>query len=368
MPLLDPRLQSIGQVSFEFTIIKPFSGVQYDIHSRIETYWKSTQTISGGKTKQAQSTEQQHLVTESSLSGQYVWVPIQVTKDHVAFVCPTWRLPTSLMELFACEVNAPQLEKICDLARSKEQIVKQMREVKSVEDVQRLISTSYVPLSQFLALLGPQYKLHLQIILPTVTEQAYLGISLAADVNTIIDTILSTVFAHADDLKGREGCESPRSIFFSSSNSTLCTALNWKQPNCKSFCVMFCAVLMPMSDPVFLASNLGLDDYPENEGAFGSHLKRSPHGLPVVDSDRRCSSVKEAVKFSKLNNLLGLIIDAEVMVHAPALITTIKESGLVLITHGEVNHRKVNVDTQTVHGVDGIQVDGICNLLHGIDT
>lgn len=74
--------------------------------------------------------------------------------------------------------------------------------------------------------------------------------------------------------------------------------------------------------------------------------------------------MKEAVKFAKSNNLLGLIVDAEIAVHAPALITTIKESGLVLITHGEENQRLENVNTQTVHGVDGIQANGICALLH----
>ena len=74
------------------------------------------------------------------------------------------------------------------------------------------------------------------------------------------------------------------------------------------------------------------------------------------------------MKFSKSNNLLGLIIDASVALYAPALITTIKESGLVLITHGEENSKRQHIDTQTVYGVDGIQLDGICELLHGIET
>lgn len=117
---------------------------------------------------------------------------------------------------------------------------------------------------------------------------------------------------------------------------------------------------------MFLALNLG----PSDSGSFVttrsdlSSLSRSPHGLPIQDSDRRCASLKRAVKFAKVNNLLGLMIDAEVAIHAPALITTIKESGLVLITHGQINSEREKINTQMVHGVDGIQVDGICTLLH----
>lgn len=119
-------------------------------------------------------------------------------------------------------------------------------------------------------------------------------------------------------------------------------------------------------DPVFLALNLGPGDNVASHltNPELSSLSRSPHGLPIQDLDRRCASLKKAVKFSKVNNLLGLIVDAEVAIHAPALITTIKESGLVLITHGEVNLQRDNINTQTIHGVDGIQVEGICNLLH----
>lgn len=117
---------------------------------------------------------------------------------------------------------------------------------------------------------------------------------------------------------------------------------------------------------MFLASNLGPHDGITN--ITSGVQARSPHGMPIIDSDQKCASLKEAVKFSKLNNLLGLVIDAEVAVHAPALITTIKQSGLVLITHGPKNDDSENIATQTFHGVDGIQVGGICKLLHGINT
>lgn len=235
VPLLDPRLQSIGHLSFEFTVIKPFIGVQFDIHSRIETYWKSTQTITGTKIR-AQSQHLQHLVTESSLSGQYVWIPVQITKDNVAYVCPTWQLPTALLELLPNQVKAIELEHICASVRSRELVLSALKNVKTTNDVQRIVGNSYLPLAEFLSNLDSAYKLHLQILLPTLAEQRFLGVDISTNVNTIIDTILSTVFAEADALKKSVESINPsetRSIFFSSSHPTLCTALNWKQPNCK---------------------------------------------------------------------------------------------------------------------------------------
>lgn len=256
IPLLDPRLQSIGQVSFEYTIIRPFSGVQFDIHSRIETYWKSTQTIAGNKVKnqnamsglvppglsqqqhlhqqQQMQAQQQHLITDSSLSGEYIWTPIQVTRDNVAFVAPTWRVPSSLISLTTGELDAQEFEQICDLIKPKQSIVDALRHANSPREVQHVVESSYIRLSDFLEALDVRHRLHLQILLPTYSEQKYLGIRTTPDVNIITDTVLSTVFSHAEKVKARAEFAATRSLFFSSGNSIMCTALNWKQPNCKA--------------------------------------------------------------------------------------------------------------------------------------
>lgn len=114
---------------------------------------------------------------------------------------------------------------------------------------------------------------------------------------------------------------------------------------------------------MFFASHLGRDTSNEQDQTL-----ISPHGLPTRELDSRCASVKEAVKFSKLNNLLGVILDASIALHAPALITTIKKSGLVLITHGSSNIQEDNVESQCSHGVDGTMVSGVLSLRHFINT
>lgn len=230
VPLLDPRLQTIGQVSFEFTIIRPFSGVHLDINSQIDTYWKSTQTIAASKAEQ--KNQPHYLVTDSSLSGQYLWVPIQLTKDNVPYVCPTWRLPGLAVNLSLCQINSRELNALFPSDQTRQITKNELRDVNNLNQAQILIQTCYISLKDFLSSLSPEFNLHLQIISPTVTERGYLDIEYSCDVNTIIDKVLLTVFTHASELKNSCLGKS-RSMFFSSSNSTLCTALNWKQPNCE---------------------------------------------------------------------------------------------------------------------------------------
>jgi CDK inhibitor PHO81 len=342
IPLLDPRLQPIGHVSFDFTIIRPFAGVHFDIHSRIETYWKSTQTFeSGGKAAS------QHLVTESSLSGQYLWVPVQVTSDHVAFVAPIWHLPVANVTLGVMDVTAEQLMAISSAQQGT--VLEQLRAAQSPEDLRQLLQTAIIKLDDFLEHVQADINVHIQIMYPSAKECIHLGLKTALDINIAVDSVLSTVFSVSDRRKAEKPQLPPRSLFFSSCNATICTAMNWKQPNY----------------PVFLASHVGLSS-PTSADVASRHT--SPHGLALTRRSEECSSIKEAVKFSRINNLLGMIIDADIALHAPALITTIKESGLVLITHGSANVLRQNVDTQAAHGADGIFFDGVCSFLHGIET
>ncbi|CCG81907.2 Ankyrin repeat protein nuc-2 [Taphrina deformans PYCC 5710] len=229
VPLLDPRLQAVGQVIFDFTVIKPFSGVQFDIHSRIDTYWKSTQTIAASKS--GTQTQRQHLVTESSLAGEYLWLPVQVTKDHVPFVASSWRVPAVPMSLTINEISAAELEGICDAHRDKGEVLHSLAVARTSSQLQSVVRQAYIKLSEFLTVLHPSVNIHLQVLLPTASERLFLRVQSFIDVNGVVDGVLSIVFHHAEELKSAD-TNATRSIFFSSSNTTLCTALNWKQPNC----------------------------------------------------------------------------------------------------------------------------------------
>ena len=229
VPLLDPRLQLIGHVSFDYTVIHPFAGAQFDIHSRIETYWKSTQTITIGQ-------KPQYLVTESSLSGEFLWVPIQITNDLVPVVCPTWFLPIAGVELGAADVRSTEFMSICGNMPGRQEQIQKLATTQNDEAL-KTMNQMYIQLSEFLAMVPDNVKLHLHIIRPTVQEQVMLSTSITTSVNDTVDQILNCVFKHADEHK--PGRNALKSLFFSSSNADICTALNWKQPNCehpKSIC------------------------------------------------------------------------------------------------------------------------------------
>lgn len=146
VPLLDSHLKVVGELSYDYSVVKPFCGVQLEIGGRIETYWKSTNTImpSASSTTQQRLTPEPALthqgstppisaagsvapssvtlpsfITASSLSGDYVRVVVQLTKDHIPVVFANWFVPFEGLDLAVsdltysqyCQVGEKLLEK-----------------------------------------------------------------------------------------------------------------------------------------------------------------------------------------------------------------------------------------------------------------
>ena len=98
---------------------------------------------------------------------------------------------------------------------------------------------------------------------------------------------------------------------FTSFLPDICAALNWKQPNCKYPHNRFLPLPHPFdgpyppSDPVFFASLCGRE----------SSANPSPNVLAHAEAgDERLSSLESAVRFSKANNLLGVIVEGDILV------------------------------------------------------
>lgn len=53
-----------------------------------------------------------------------------------------------------------------------------------------------------------------------------------------------------------------------------------------------------------------------------------------IEDDRRCTSIREAVKFAKANNLLGVMFEATLLSKVPSLVDSVKQSGLLMTTFG----------------------------------
>ena len=124
------------------------------------------------------------------------------------------------------------------------------------------------------------------------------------DLNNFVDSVLQTIFNVSDLL---ETLDTRRKVTFISFSSDVCSALNWKQPNC-----MYLRSFRPFhhsspSDPVFFGCVCGKDalHLPSPSTAWGSG-----------SSPRRISSVGAAIEFAKANNLLGIFIDADLLVRS----------------------------------------------------
>ena len=108
---------------------------------------------------------------------------------------------------------------------------------------------------------------------PTTCERDLLGLSCLFPVNSFVDNVLKTIY----------DAPNPRSVIFASLNPSICTAINWKQPNYG----------------VFFKTRAG----------FGHDIEQSG-----FENDKRCNSIKEAIRFSKKSNFLGIMCEAAPLV------------------------------------------------------
>lgn len=131
--------------------------------------------------------------------------------------------------------------------------------------------------------------------------------------NSFVDAVLHRVFQGLSSPSGRQqpSVTGRRKIVFSSFEPNICTAINWKQPNC-GFADIPCgsysrghADRTAATDPVFFMSNCGLPSGQDPD---------TPGSKWETAVDARCASVDAAVTFVKANNLLGVLLHAYLLV------------------------------------------------------
>lgn len=150
---------------------------------------------------------------------------------------------------------------------------------------------------------------NIEVKYPMIDEAEQDELNQFQELNIYVDTILECVY---------DNVEEDRHIIFSSFHPEICLALNLKQPNY----------------PVFFLTDAGT--------------------LPMADV--RCNSIKEAVRFAKQADLLGIVAASEPILEAPKLVQVIKEMGLLLFTYGVLNNEVENAVAQKYYGVDAVIV------------
>eukprot|EP00842_Homolaphlyctis_polyrhiza_P003288 jgi/Hompol1/3960/HPOL_003414-RA len=353
-PLFDNRLHIIGEIAFGFSIVMPFEHAGLRIGGKVETYWKSTKVVvthpkpismasttsswaAGGSAVMSSinanaghSHESVHsFITASSLAQEYIQLVVQLTKDGIPVVYPDWFVTVGNLQISLAHLTYAQVKAILSAAKASSTThggaasnVDPILQLNSAflfasgqkhtsADIARAVYDSFLTLDQVLTTLPLSIGVHISLKYPTTFQRHTLSLSDLTDINGYVDTILRTVYNTANQ----------RSIIFSSFNPSVCTAINWKQPNYG----------------VFFGSHCGFSGPEEAAG-----------------EDRRCTSIKEAIKFAKSSNFLGLICQATPLVQMPVLINTVKESGLILATFGPPNNDPFYIRQQETFGVDAL--------------
>ncbi|KAJ6122528.1 hypothetical protein N7512_004993 [Penicillium capsulatum] len=298
LPLFDPRLRAIGQLRFNFQVIKPYHGDPLEI-THFATYWKATSAV---------DSEHNGLVTGSSLSGDYVQLFVQLTRDRVPVVYPQFLINHHGIDIPVCQLTYAQFQAIGAGRNVNQEQIFHFLKTQAVHDMpqtHRILAASFTSLREILRQLPTDLSINLSILYPSGPEEKSLDMNSLADVNSFADAILTEVFDHARIARDQNP-DFMRSVVFTSYNPNICTALNWKQPNY----------------PVLLCNDLGqIRD-----------LARNVDSLPHVNSSGRASmSIKESARIAQSNNFMGLICRSSLLNVVPALVETIKELGLVLV-------------------------------------
>ncbi|KAL7282475.1 hypothetical protein ACG7TL_003946 [Trametes sanguinea] len=361
LPILDPRLHVIGEVSFEVNIISPFNGVKLEIGGAVETYWKSlAMPVPSPSSKILTARPQQHgrplgsaqtspsnpslamasghSLTHSSVTGSYIYVTVQVTRDLHPVIFADWKLPDDQYDLGVSDVTLTQFRLLAMRLGRGAGAPEAASASPSVWA--RWISSSMITLQELLRQLVPaSYGICIEIAYAPLRVRRRHSLRHQLDLNDVANSVLRIVY----DTSSLEGQMARRPVVFTSFTPDICAALNWKQPNY----------------PVFLASQCG------------EHSRAPPSATALnIDDvhDYRLWSLDAAVEFSKMNNLLGVILDAGLLARVPSLIQGVKDYGLLVGTFGlsEDIERLPSSAGSEANGVDAVLHDGVLTYFnHG---
>ncbi|KNE68532.1 hypothetical protein AMAG_12701 [Allomyces macrogynus ATCC 38327] len=382
VPLFD-AMNVVGELTLDYALIAPFNHPKLAVGGPIATYWKTTQVVSaaaaagaataaaagarptgllahphgvsslmpsptlpsGGPTTPSGIIPAAHgtvasLITASSLAQKYVHVVVQLTVDLVPVLFPTWHVTVPLgpdgagIQVPVAQLTHAQFQ-VVGRADPRRVDLASVGLAPSSATLARALRHAYLSLGEALDALPSDTALFVELKYPTALDAARHRLPCTATVDVFVDKVLTAVYDRA----------APRALVFASFNPLACNAVNWKQPNY----------------PVFFNTWAG---YPSEAADGGTALLGIDAAPTVLDADAvvpdaRCASIKEAIRFTKHNNLLGVVCFARPLIQVPALIQAVKEAGLILATFGAENAVSQHVLAQEKHGVDGVYADGV---------
>lgn len=298
------------------------------------------------------------LVTASSLSGEFARISVCLTRDMVPVVANFWTI--NISNTVDIPIGHLNLDQVLSIASSGAPVSTYISETRrklarasSPAAIHNEISEGrrIIPLKDFLEATPVESKLDISVLYPTRAEAVYinLGANTFPDLNVYVDKILTVLFDHVRQVRSSRNPENApygsapsqtRSVIFSAAHPDVCTVLNWKQPN---YPVFFHVNAIKVDTDVLYGSkkkggksdsdgDVQLNDFGKSQARSPAFSVVSAHGLPVQETDRRCTSLKDATLFAANNNLLGLVVSADLLSLVPSLVSTIRVFGLVLVS------------------------------------
>ncbi|KAF2745635.1 hypothetical protein M011DRAFT_469297 [Sporormia fimetaria CBS 119925] len=337
LELQDPQLRTAAGLTFDFLVIKPFRGDRLDLRY-FPTYWREMSDL---------GPQSRGFIAKTSVQGQYLRLYVQLTGDGIPVLLPEWTVGTTLPGTgsrpvnVAPGVNTLSYEQIVAILGGQHSLLEalQARNLPMLPYVQPDdIAQTHAPLNRCgislrdaLALLPTDVKVELHILRPNKSEVEQLRLGSVPDMNDYVDAILSVVFAHARELRGKGFLDydsTATRFVFSSTDQQICAAINWKQPNYPVF-------LCNSQDPSLLAD-----------------------GETML-------SIRDAVRIARDNNLVGLMCSARLLDRVPALVHSIKSAGLLLVSDAsriEGDTEGGRMDGRIPKDVDGHEENGMLDF------
>lgn len=223
LSLFDPRLRAVGQLKFNYQVIRPFPGSALDI-AHFTTYWKATSQV---------ESKPSSLVTGSSLLGDYLRIDVQLTADGIPVIYPRWSVDVGGIDEPVMRMTEAQFRRFGAINRPGDQASQlQHALTRGLQSAHDFLAHSFMSLVDVLETLPRELNINLHVLYPAKEEVRRLRLGAIPDVNASVDALLHVIFHHARSTRGDSGAPVGSTVF-TCGHADFCTALNWKQPNCK---------------------------------------------------------------------------------------------------------------------------------------
>lgn len=301
IPLFDAHLKVVGELSFQFNIIQPYTRSTLEVGGPIATYWRAP---SLGPTLLSPHHSLASLVTASSLAQNYVQLIVRVTKDRVPVVCPFSHLDVAGLSLVPSQLTHSDFLKVTTSVYNISPVLPEHLENFTLPQMRELIHSALPTLNEALLALPKGIGVCLEVAYDNESSPRP-----DLSVNQWADAVLDVVYNHAHHVLPQ------RAFLFTSFCPAICNALNWKQPNYA----------------VFIATDAG---WPLSKHTC-SNVTPPVRPPSSFNESLTAPSLQEAVLFAKRNHLLGIICPEAPLKLVPDLVRRIKAQGFLLATYSD---------------------------------